>query len=373
MNGTGSRSLATIAEIAHDAGMRVGIISSVNVDHATPACYYAHNVSRNNYYDIGVELANTDFEYVAGGRVRIDKTPDGSPSVLDIMEDNGWMVAGTRSEFLRLPGTTGQVFTYNYGFAADALDYDMDRESNDISLAEFTEMGIDLLNNPNGFFMMIEGGKIDWACHANDAVAAIGDTLAFDEAIRVAINFYEEHPTETLIIVTGDHECGGLTLGFAGTAYGSAFNVLDAQVQSFEYFDQYVLGPYKQSHTLADADTDELLPVIEEYFGLTDLTDYELELIEEAFVMSMGGVIERSSDDETYLLYGGYEPLTITLTHIVNRRAGLAWTSYAHTGVPVPTFAIGPGSGLFNGYYDNTDVFHRTLQAMGLRTTIASR
>ena len=76
-----------------------------------------------------------------------------------------------------------------------------------------------MLDNPNGFFMMVEGGKIDWACHANDAASSIMDTLALDEAVARAVSFYEKHPMETLIVVTGDHETGGMTIGFAGTQY----------------------------------------------------------------------------------------------------------------------------------------------------------
>ena len=83
----------------------------------------------------------------------------------------------------------------------------------------------------------------------------------------------------------------------------------------------------------------------------------------------MTGKKERSSNDETALLYGGYEPLTVTLTHILNRRAGLSWTSYSHIGVPVPTFAMGVRADAFNGYYDNTDIFCKTVAAMGITTT----
>ena len=78
-----------------------------------------------------------------------------------------------------------------------------------------------MLNNDKGFFMMVEGGKIDWACHANDAGSTIHDTLAFADAVQVAIDFAAEHPDETLILVTGDHETGGLSIGFAGTNYST--------------------------------------------------------------------------------------------------------------------------------------------------------
>jgi alkaline phosphatase len=84
----------------------------------------------------------------------------------------------------------------------------------------------------------------------------------------------------------------------------------------------------------------------------------------------MGGEKEKAGDAETYLLYGGYEPLTVKLTHILNQKAGLAWTSYKHTGVPVATSAMGVGAESFNGYYDNTDVALKIMAAMGVPAQI---
>jgi alkaline phosphatase len=318
-------------------------------------------------------MANSDFDYYGGGVVRLSKTPEGEKTVLEIMEDRGWILADTKYEMERLRPGRGQVFAYTNGFAGSAMDYELDRRPQEVSLADFTAKGIELLNNPNGFFMMVEGGKIDWACHANDGVSAIYDTIAFDEAVREAVKFYNRHPNETLIVVTGDHECGGLTLGFAGTGYATAFDVLSNQTMSFEAFDEYVFGPFKEENSLDSVNPESLLPAIEEYFGLTDLSDYEREQLQEAFVRSMQGDKEQSDNEETFITYGYYEPLTVTITHILNRRAGLAWTSYSHTGVPVPTFAMGPGAGAFHGYYDNTDIFHKTVAAMGISGAVASR
>lgn len=361
-------SFPTMAEMAKAAGMKVGILSSVNLDHATPACFYAHEPSRSSYYNINVQMAKSNFDYFAGGMVRIDKTPDGKPSAHDIMKDRGWQIASTRTELQALrPGK--QAYAYNKGFAGNALNYTIDQKPEDITIAEFTKKGIELLDNPNGFFMMVEGGKIDWACHANDAVASIHNTLAFDEAIREAVYFYMKHPDETLIVVTGDHECGGLTQGFAGTKYSSSYSLLSNQKISYEGFDTYVLGPFKKEHP--NGTLNELMPHIEEYFGMSDFSDYEMELLEDAFVQTMTDSKERADDDWTYLLYGGYEPLTVQLTHMLNQRAGLAWTSYSHTGVPVPTFAVGNGEALFNGYYDNTDLFKKIVAIMGLEQHVA--
>jgi alkaline phosphatase len=367
MDPSKTKNYKTLAEMAKEAGMKVGILSSVNLDHATPAAFYAHEPSRSNYYNINIALANSDYDYFAGGMVRTSKTPEGEKSAHDVMEERGWQIAKTREELEALePGT--QAYAYNHGFAFNALDYTIDQEEDDITLAEFTAKGIELLDNPNGFFMMVEGGKIDWACHANDIGSSIHDTLAFDEAVREAVDFYEEHPDETLIVVTGDHECGGLTLGFAGTGYDTHFNVVEGQIKSYEYFDQHVFADFAER----GGRFEEILPELEKYFGLSDLNEYERKQLKMAFDQSMAGEEAKAGDAATAVLYGSYNPLSVKATHILAQRAGMSWTSFKHTGVPVPTFAMGVGAEAFNGSYDNTDIFHKTVHAMGLENPVAA-
>ncbi|QEN05333.1 alkaline phosphatase [Thiospirochaeta perfilievii] len=364
MDPSKTKTLKTIAELAKESGKKVGIVSSVNLDHATPATFYAHNVSRNNYYDINIQMANSNFDYFGGGMVRIDKTPEGEKTAHDIMTEKGWNIASSRDDFANLKAN-GQNYAYNTGFAGNALAYSMDMKKDDITLAEFTKKGIELLDNDKGFFMMVEGGKVDWACHANDAAASINNTIAFDNSLKEAIKFYNTHPNETLIVVTGDHETGGLTLGFAGTKYGSDFTQLAKQKLSTEGFENFVYKPFLDEKG-SDATFLDILPLIEENYGLTKLSEYELSQLERAFAQSLLPKEQRDTTDESYLLYGGYDPLTITVTHLLNQRAGVSWTSYSHTGVPVPTFAMGIQQNSFNGYYDNTEIFTKLYTAMGI-------
>jgi alkaline phosphatase len=252
-----------------------------------------------------------------------------------------------------------------------SMPYEIDRKSGDLSLADYTRKGIELLDNPNGFFMMVEGGKVDWACHANDAGASIHDVLALDEAIQAAVSFAEAHPSETLIVVTGDHETGGMTIGFAGTQYETFFDKVALQNRSFVAFNDDVLASYKKSAPAAQVALSDLIPAIQESFGLdyNSLSAFQKEQLEFAFQRSMKNEIERPVAEDQYLLYGGYEPLTVKITQIMNQTAGIGWTSYAHTGVPVPTFAQGIHQELFNGYYDNTDIFRKLASAMNLETS----
>ena len=407
MDADGKESFETIAEMAKAKGMKVGIVSSVSIDHATPAAFYAHQPSRNNYYEISHELANSGFDYFGGGLPRYPAGREGDqPDAIEAAKANGYTVAVGRAEFDKLAPGVGKVWAMaDYKIGGSALYYDLDRPADDVTLAEYAAKGIELLDNPDGFFMMVEGGKIDWACHANDAGAAIHDTLAFDAAIAEGVKFYEQHPTETLIVVTGDHECGGMTIGFAGTKYATFFDKIQHQTMSSGTFSAK-LAEYKETHTPADAKFEDMAPMIEEAFGLyvipaeekaaleeavaagkaegasddaieagkeaektltqsMALTDLELDILEEAFEQSMLGAEERAADDYTYLLYGGYEPLTVKLTTILNQKAGISWTSYSHTGIPVQTSALGIGHERFNGYYDNTDVAKSIMAIAG--------
>lgn len=215
--------------------------------------------------------------------------------------------------------------------------------------------------------MMCEGGKIDWSGHANDAATSIHETIALSDAVQVAIDFAAEHADETLIIVTADHETGGMTISFATTAYDTHFNYLTSQTISFTDFDA-VIG------TLRDkgASFEEALEEVETYYGLTTasdqaltLTETELDSLKTAYNMSMGA--EEMSEEEAALLYGGYEPFSMAVSHIINNKAGLSYTSYAHTGLQIPVYAMGVGAERFAGLYDNTDIFNRTMEVMGLK------
>ncbi|WP_272699344.1 alkaline phosphatase [Desulfovibrio sp. Fe33] len=363
----------TIAEMARDRGMKVGIVSSVSVDHATPAAFYAHVKSRSMYHEIDHALADSGFDFFAGGGL---KDPAGKKSkapmgdALEKAKANGYKVIDNKDDFMALKPGDGKVIAWNAWLQdGKALPYVMDMTDKDITLPQFTSKAIEMLDNDKGFFLMVEGGKIDWACHANDAAASIKNTIAFDEAVQQAIAFYDKHPGETLIVVTGDHECGGLTLGFAGTKYGSHYDVLSSQKVSFQKFTDEIMGEFKQK----GGDFNAMKPIITAEFGLkfdgdakTDpmvLADYQTADIEQAFRRSMAGEKIKGGD---YLLYGEYDPLSVTLTHVLNQKAGLGWTSYKHTGVPVTTSAMGVGADSFNGSYDNKDVATKIMSSMGL-------
>ena len=353
---------------------KIGIVSTVTLNHATPAAYYAHTPSRNNYYDIGLQLVASDFDYFAGGS--INKAADGGKeSIYDLAKAKGYTYVDTKDAIESLNSNSGKVYAQSPRLQdSGAMPYALDMTSNDVSLAEFVKKGIEVLDNEKGFFMMVESGKIDWACHANDAAAEIGDLLAFDDAVEVAIDFAKKHPGETLIVVTGDHETGGMTIGYASTGYNTAFDILKQQKLSYVAFDESIKEMKREKGNLG---FDEVMELVTKDFGLvapivnaTDkalvLTDVEYARLQEAFNQSMLPSDKRTKDDVTALLYGGYDPLSVTITHILNNKAGIGWTSYSHTGTPVSVYAEGVGAQLFSGSYDNTDIYYKLRDIVGV-------
>jgi len=370
------RPVKTLVQMAGEMGMKTGVVSSVSIDHATPAAFYAHVHKRSMYHEIDHMLAESGVDFFGGGGLKDptgkkSKNPQGD--ALAKAEKNGFKLVSDRESFLRLTKADGRVLAWNKNLPdGKALPYAMDQNpAEDVSLTEFTQKAIEMLEGDQGFFLMVEGGKIDWACHANDATAAVTNTLEFDKAVQKAVDFYNNHPEETLIVVTGDHECGGLTLGFAGTKYESYYDLLSAQNISFQKFTDEVVARLKKEN----ASFEDAKPLITKHFGLKftgggdallALSDHEAKQIQKAFERTVSGEQEKADEPGTYLLYGGYDPLTITLTHILNQKAGLGWTSYKHTGVPVSTSALGLGAEVFNGYYDNTDVALKIMSVMGV-------
>jgi len=357
----------SMAEMAKEKGMKVGIVTSVSLDHATPGAFYAHEPTRKNYYEIELAMVNSGFDYFAGGGLL---APTGAKknrqNVIDIAKANGYTVANTKEEIANLNPGSGKVIAINPGLASEeAMQYEIDR-TNQYSLADFTRQGIQQLDNPNGFFMMVEGGKVDWACHANDAATTVRDVLAFESAIGEALKFYAQHPDETLIVVTGDHETGGMGLGFAGTEYQTFFNKINKQKLSFEEFDK-AISEYRKVVGPGGANLNDWLPILADKFGLTELSDYDKSRLSAALAASMVEAKKRNSDPNSNLLYGTYEPFSVTVTHILNQKAGIGWTTYAHTGVAIPVFAQGLGGEMFRGYYDNTDIAKKLMSIMGLQ------
>lgn len=210
-----SSNLTAISYKIHKAGIPVGITTSVTIDHATPGAFYANSTARSDYYSIGEQLATSGFEFFGGGGFYGAKDKrEAEKSLYDLAAENGYSIAYGIDEYAAAKeGAEKMILFQKMEKRNNDLPYVTERQEGDLELPQVVEKAIDFLDNSNGFFLMVEGGKIDWAAHSNDLAGTIFEMLDFDQAIAVAYEFYKKHPQETLIVVTADHETGGVTLG----------------------------------------------------------------------------------------------------------------------------------------------------------------
>ncbi len=216
-----------------EAGFKVGVTSTVTLDHATPAAFYANAPSRSNYYDIALQLPQTGFDFFGGGGfIQPEGKDKDQPSVIPLIEEAGYTIAYGMEDFETLRQAEKMILLQekdrNY---LEAVPFAIDRDEGDMTQADILQAAIAFLDNDKGFFLMSEGGRIDWACHANDGLTTILETIDFDLAVQIAVAFAEKHPEETLIVVTADHETGGLSLGWE-KRYTMHFDQLEEQTAS---------------------------------------------------------------------------------------------------------------------------------------------
>ena len=358
----------SIATRALENKMKVGIITSVSLDHATPSVFYAHEYRRSNYYRIGLDLANSGFHFFGGGGfLRNEGEKAGDIRIVDAAAKKGYKVVNSVKDFEVLKPGLEKVIAINPVLTdGESLPFAIDDRGDGISLAMFTSKAIELLDGKQGFFMMVEGGKIDWACHANDAAAVVKEVIAFDEAIGVAMEFYKKHPDETLIVVMADHETGGMSLGTDGMDEKRAYGLLQYQKCSIGAFSNKIVE-YKEKGLDSLLTFEAILDTVEHYYGLGNpnlpLNEVEMIYLNEAYNQSLGHPGENSAGVQN--MYGENEPLALTCTRILNRKAGIGWTTSNHTALPVPVRAVGNGQEMFTGYLDNADIPIKVMEKLG--------
>lgn len=343
--------LQSIAEVARDSGRKVGIITCVTLNHATPAAFYAHNKSRGNYYEIALDMLDSNFDFFGGGGIQMydnSKSKRYKGSIFDLAAEKSYKLAWGAEGLAALKPGDGKAIAVGTGKGGVPLPYRIDNSSGP-RIADYAKKAIELLDNDRGFFIMVEGGKIDWTCHANDAATLMHEVMDFDNAVKVGLEFAKNHPQNTLVVVTGDHETGGLTLGFGGTGYKSYIERLAFQKKSWESFRGKFAKLVKQKGK--DVSFDDVKPLIEGTFGLKflakkgdpmGLSKSDVELLKEAFARNVESPSGRA--------------LPVACAKILDNKAGLGWTSGAHTALPVETSAEGVNAHAFSGGIDNTDI-----------------
>lgn len=352
----------SIASQLKEEGWGIGIMSSVPIDHATPASHYAHAEKRSNYYLIGTHLTESNFDFFGGGGFQRpnDKHNPSAPNLYDLARQAGYTLVGSYADakkhlqadkLLLVPQT--DIDHPNRG--AEALPYAIDQQEGDLNLAQIVDIAIQHLSKHDSFFMMAEGGKIDYAGHGNDGTTNIQEVLDFDRAIQVAYRFYEQHPDETLIVVTADHETGGMALGnnqplrLERLAYQQcSSDTLSARLTALcqQYADQLTWEQVKAF--LADNTG---------LFDELSVTNEEEKTLQTAYENMM------RQQESLKTLYADINALAAKAKEMVNHKAGLGWTTHSHTATAVPIFAVGVGAERFTGWMDNSDIAPRIYQA----------
>lgn len=340
--------LATLLEGARLSGRATGVVATCNVQHATPAAFSAHWHDRGNYSELGEQQVYQGMDVVLSGGSQYllpasipgGRREDGE-NLVAVIKSRGYAYVTTKDELAAVTGT--KVWG---AFAPDAMAYDIDRDEfapAEPSLAEMTGKAIGLLAaNPrarkDGFFLFVEGSKVDWAAHANDPAGLVSDLLAFDEAVGVAIDFAKKDGN-TLVVVVADHGTGGISIG---TKADPKYSATD---------DVSVAAPLRKVRVtsegieklLATADDKKIRDVMASRWGIADLSDAELAAISAA----------RAEK----------KPLNPVIAPLLSARARVGWTTNGHTGADVFLFSYGPDRPV--GLWQNTDIGRHLAVRMG--------
>ncbi len=325
------------------SGRSVGLVATSNIQHATPAAFSSHWPDRADYDEIAKQQVHQDIDVVRGGGRRYllpagkGGTRKGDEDLIGVLRSKGYRLVANREEML------GAVSPKLWGlFADDALAYDLDRKSlspGEPGLSEMTAKAIEVLSkNPKGFFLFVEGSKIDWASHANDPVGVISDVLAFDEAVGIALDLARKDGG-TMVIAFSDHGNGGMSIGN---------RVTDKTYSRLRH--EQVVGPLRKASLTGegiekvlkgDRSEDNVKRVISEYLGIDDLTPEEMAVVRSAKPGRMNGATGP----------------------VVSARSGVGWTTQGHTGEDLFFYYYGIDRPL--RMTENSDIAHITAKAMG--------
>ena len=349
-------SATSVAVWAKQAGAAVGVTTSVSVDHATPASFYAHQDNRSKYYQVGQDLVASGFDFFAGSDFLKPNNPSGGPDLYAQCTEAGYTISRGYADYQKKMKKADRMIMLQTAEASKrdrySLPYAIDRKKGDMTLQEITRAGINFLTkkNPEKFFLFVEGGKIDWSLHANDAATTFEEIIDMDNAVRVAYEFYCQHPDETLIVITADHETGGL--GLANSDYVLKTHLLRYQQMSAEQYSAHLRQVINQAGDKISYDI--VRRDLEENFGFWKdvvLSEYQEDQLQRAYDAIIEG---RGKDAES--MYAKENELGNLAKQILNRNAKLGWTTGGHSNGYVPVFAIGAGAEAFHGRIENIDV-----------------
>lgn len=353
-----SARLTTIAEELKAEGWGIGIMTTVAIDHATPGAFYGHVDDRDKYYEIGLQLAESGFDFFGGAGFHYPqgKDDDQEINLYRNAEQAGYTVAHGYEEAIRLQQSEiSKLILVQKDDDQGAkhgsnLTYAIDRKEGDLTLNQIVSVAVPFLEaRHEKFFMMVEGGMIDYACHGDDAATAFGEVWDMNEAMQVAYDFYLAHPDETLIVVTADHETGGLALG--NSDYTLHLDQLQYQKCSSWVLSDAFTQLFKENKKPS---WEQVQAIYRQYLGFWE--DVEITKEEEAKLKDLYKAACKGKTKSTKTMYKSINKLGDKGLALLNKKAHVGWTTYAHSAHAVPIFSIGLNAQLFSGWHDNTEI-----------------
>lgn len=348
--------LNTIADEASKLGYKVGLVTNVGINHATPSCFYGHSSDRFGFPKLVDDYIASDIAFIAGSTIMDMKSgpqdpkykPVSTAELAERVRNAGILLTLDAEEAGSAKG--GRVALVANDKENKHVPYVIDRKGGELTLLDCSRAAIKYLSNnaPEGFFLMIEGGKLDYAAHEQDAVTTFLEVNEFAHAIDLALEFAKQHPNETLIVVTSDHETGGMSLGW--DHYEIRMNCLMAQKASAIEATKII----QQMREEGKRDWNDYKQVLSEGFGLWTLVPVSKEdeaLLKRDFdeiFMKWGPMVDGLYNKSEFLVYDAIR--------ILNKAASIDWTSLYHTGMYTPLFVKGVGEKKFLDCRDQTDI-----------------
>ncbi len=348
--------LTSIVEDLRAQGWGAGVCASSGVDHATPAAFYANCDDRGNYYEIARQLTQTDIHFFGGGdfHYATPKNNPSAPSVYDLAPANGFTIVRGVAGYEALANAPEKLILFQEE-KSGSLPHAIDHKQG-LRLHDIVATGIRFLSHHDRFILMVEEAEIDWAGHSDDARTDIDEVLELDKAVQEAYKFYLQHPDETLIIVTADHETGGMILGNGSDNLN--LQVLQHQQSSIGVISNKLKSLYKEKgKKLQWSDVQALLTAELGLYGAVEVDAEEDARLKEIFQRS-----QQKKDKNVRTLYKTFSELTAAAVDILNTKAGINWMGESHSATAVPIFAVGVGADHFSGFHDNTEIKDLILQ-----------
>ncbi len=344
--------LQTLCEAAKAAGYGAGVVSSVSVDHATPSAFYAHTTYRYNYNDISSQLIKSDIDFAAGGG--FDYEGDKPYRTADFISEARNAGIGV---YLGKEQIEGGIDHSRRAILLGSTEINelplaIDRTDDWASLSDFTSAAIEHLyaNYKNGFFLMVEGGRIDHAAHNDDAASNFREINDFAESVELVLEFCRNHPDESVVLVTSDHDTGGLMMGSG--RYEIHPELLAGQTCSKN---QLTATIEALKNSGREVSWEEIKSLLQTSLGLWSVVPVD-EKQEARFKKLYEDVFVTRDGEQEVNWYAANSMLVAEAVTYLDRAAGFAYSFSAHSGSPVGLYVSGARAAEFGTCGDNTDI-----------------